>query len=202
MLELVSRHESNPLSVYRPRQATRWWAHLVGALRVHPHKHCANFPPQKDRRNASAAARRRHEWGSAVVILTCERSRGEWSRHVPRFRPGRVAPRRRRKRCRKPMVVHVDLRALTGGPERARCLKLRSNLTSRFIERISLGAEGCVSEFERAARLYCEAQVSRHEPIEGHIDAHLIVTALRHVAEKSRNTNSCRSPVGGLLVGA
>jgi len=49
MLELVSGHESNPLSVYRPRQATRWWAHLVGALRVHPHKHCANFPPQKDR---------------------------------------------------------------------------------------------------------------------------------------------------------
>ena len=28
MVELVSRHEFNPLSVYRPRQATRWWVHL------------------------------------------------------------------------------------------------------------------------------------------------------------------------------
>src|SRR6266852_562235 len=27
----------------------RWWAHLVGALRVHPHKHYASDPPQKDR---------------------------------------------------------------------------------------------------------------------------------------------------------
>jgi len=25
------------------------WAHLVGALRVHPHKHRADHPPQKDR---------------------------------------------------------------------------------------------------------------------------------------------------------
>ena len=25
----------------------QWWAHLVGALRVHPHKHYANYPPQK-----------------------------------------------------------------------------------------------------------------------------------------------------------
>jgi hypothetical protein len=25
----------------------RWWAHLVGARRVNPHKHCANGPPQK-----------------------------------------------------------------------------------------------------------------------------------------------------------
>jgi hypothetical protein len=25
-----------------------WWAHLVGALAVHPHKYDANFPPQKD----------------------------------------------------------------------------------------------------------------------------------------------------------
>src|SRR6266571_3499568 len=35
-----------PLRVYRLAQ---WWAHLVGALRVHPHKHWANYPPQEDR---------------------------------------------------------------------------------------------------------------------------------------------------------
>jgi len=29
--------------------SAQWWAHLVGALRVHPHKHDANYPPQKDR---------------------------------------------------------------------------------------------------------------------------------------------------------
>lgn len=27
----------------------QWSAHPVGALRVYPHKHCANYPPQKDR---------------------------------------------------------------------------------------------------------------------------------------------------------
>jgi len=27
----------------------QWWAHLVGAVRVHPHKDDANYPPQKDR---------------------------------------------------------------------------------------------------------------------------------------------------------
>jgi hypothetical protein len=26
---------------------SEWWAHLVGALRVHPHKHDAHYPPQK-----------------------------------------------------------------------------------------------------------------------------------------------------------
>ena len=36
-----------------------WWAHLVGALRVHPHKHCANYPPQKDR-GATASGRILH----------------------------------------------------------------------------------------------------------------------------------------------
>jgi hypothetical protein len=41
---------------------SQWWAHLVGALRVHPHKHCANDPPQKDRgfaRGARDTAKRR-----------------------------------------------------------------------------------------------------------------------------------------------
>jgi len=27
----------------------KWWAHLVGALRVHPHERWADHPPQKDR---------------------------------------------------------------------------------------------------------------------------------------------------------
>jgi hypothetical protein len=27
------------------RSGPNWWAHLVGALRVHPYKHCANYPP-------------------------------------------------------------------------------------------------------------------------------------------------------------
>jgi hypothetical protein len=31
------------------RNDAEWWAHLVGALRVHPHKHYANYPSQKDR---------------------------------------------------------------------------------------------------------------------------------------------------------
>jgi hypothetical protein len=35
-----------------PMYSAQWWAHLVGALRVHPHKHCANYPPQKDRENS------------------------------------------------------------------------------------------------------------------------------------------------------
>ena len=35
----------------------RWWAHMVGALRVDPHKHYANYPPQKDRRDAGGSAR-------------------------------------------------------------------------------------------------------------------------------------------------
>jgi len=32
-----------------------WWARLVGALRVHPHKHYANYPLQKDRGFARGA---------------------------------------------------------------------------------------------------------------------------------------------------
>src|SRR6266498_44719 len=35
----------------RPRWPARaeWWAQLVGALRVCPHKHWADYPPQEDR---------------------------------------------------------------------------------------------------------------------------------------------------------
>jgi len=32
-----------------PHGAAQWWAHLVGVLRVHPHKHWANYPPQEVR---------------------------------------------------------------------------------------------------------------------------------------------------------
>jgi len=39
-----------------PRQEQfEWWAHLVGALRVHPHKHWADHPPQKDRGTADCS---------------------------------------------------------------------------------------------------------------------------------------------------
>jgi len=31
-----------------PSKRAEWWAHLVGALRVHLHKYDANYPPQKD----------------------------------------------------------------------------------------------------------------------------------------------------------
>jgi hypothetical protein len=45
------RDESKRASI-----VTRWWAHLVGAHRVHPHKHYADYPPQKieDLRGAGA----------------------------------------------------------------------------------------------------------------------------------------------------
>jgi len=35
----------------------QWRAHLVGALRVHPHKHYVNYPPKKDRGFARDARR-------------------------------------------------------------------------------------------------------------------------------------------------
>jgi hypothetical protein len=41
--------------MFHGRALAEWWTHLVGALRVHPHKHCANYPPQKDRRLARGA---------------------------------------------------------------------------------------------------------------------------------------------------
>jgi DNA-binding MarR family transcriptional regulator len=37
----------------------QWWAHLVGALRVHPHKH-ANYPPQKRSRMVERAPHANH----------------------------------------------------------------------------------------------------------------------------------------------
>ena len=39
-----------------PLCPARWWPHLVGARRVHPHEHYANYPPQKDRGFARGAA--------------------------------------------------------------------------------------------------------------------------------------------------
>ena len=63
------------------RDPARWWAQLVGARRVHPHKYCADYAEKKNRGNASNPVRRRHEWESALVISTWERSRARWLRH-------------------------------------------------------------------------------------------------------------------------
>jgi len=40
----------------RRSQSAQWWAQLVGALRVHPHKQWADFPPQQDRGFARGGA--------------------------------------------------------------------------------------------------------------------------------------------------
>src|SRR5713101_4156914 len=63
----VHRRSAQYLSIGElptPFTLAQWWAHLVGALRVHPHKHCANYPPQKDRGLANCAR----------VYLICEGS--------------------------------------------------------------------------------------------------------------------------------
>jgi hypothetical protein len=44
---------SLPLHTPVARHQLEWWARLVGALQVPPHKHYANFPPQKARGTAS-----------------------------------------------------------------------------------------------------------------------------------------------------
>jgi hypothetical protein len=38
-----------------PKLLVGRWAHAVGALQVHPHKHYANYPPQEDRGCARGA---------------------------------------------------------------------------------------------------------------------------------------------------
>src|SRR5438067_9415673 len=45
-----------------------WWARLVGAVRVHPHKHYANSPVQKDR-GAARSVRVRVDGECAVAVL-------------------------------------------------------------------------------------------------------------------------------------
>jgi hypothetical protein len=40
---------------YEGSAKAEWWAQLVGALRVHPHKRYANYPLQKDRGFARGA---------------------------------------------------------------------------------------------------------------------------------------------------
>ena len=53
---------------------SQWWAQLVGALRVHPHKQDANYPPQRDRGCARGERdRRRQSCGSPMAIAkeTC-----------------------------------------------------------------------------------------------------------------------------------
>ena len=37
------------VGLHDPAKRLVWWAHLVGAVRVHLHEHYANFPLQKDR---------------------------------------------------------------------------------------------------------------------------------------------------------
>ena len=49
----ISHHDA--VTIGRVPQTAQWWAHLVGAHRVHPHKHDANYPPQKDRGFARGA---------------------------------------------------------------------------------------------------------------------------------------------------
>jgi hypothetical protein len=44
------------LMATRLSMAVQWWAHLVGALQVHPHKHWSNYPPQEDRRYVRGAS--------------------------------------------------------------------------------------------------------------------------------------------------
>jgi hypothetical protein len=44
-----------------------WWAHLVGALRVHPHKHYANYPHKSDRRNFEVGGYLQIYWPFRIV---------------------------------------------------------------------------------------------------------------------------------------
>jgi hypothetical protein len=75
----------------RPLARPRWWAHLVGALRVHPHKHYANFPLQEVRGTAHFGRVLRREgtpilWkspeGSRWIELSAWRYCG-WTSRVP-----------------------------------------------------------------------------------------------------------------------
>ena len=50
----------------RCRPDTDWWAHLVGALRVSPHKHCATHPQKKNGGRS----------GPASVPVTVQKERG------------------------------------------------------------------------------------------------------------------------------
>src|SRR3989442_8436687 len=56
----------------RPRLLSQWWAHLVGALQVHPHKHYANYPPQKDRGCARGERDRRRQSCGGPMAITME----------------------------------------------------------------------------------------------------------------------------------
>jgi hypothetical protein len=62
-----------------PLHAVRWCAHLVGALRVYPHKHWANYPPPEDRgcvpvgrvhiQSVSANPRTTRQWSAWPIEL-------------------------------------------------------------------------------------------------------------------------------------
>jgi len=49
----------------------------VGALRVHPHKHCANYPPQKDRGSNERSRHRREELPEAEGACHGRRREGQ-----------------------------------------------------------------------------------------------------------------------------
>src|SRR6266498_280681 len=69
----VAPRTTSTLSCRIPAESlcsAQWWAQLVGARRVHPHKHCANYPPQKDRGLARGA---RHVATRYGVIMSNRR---------------------------------------------------------------------------------------------------------------------------------
>ena len=95
----------------RRTDPTGWWAHLVGALRVHPHKHYANHPPQEDRGPSG--------------ILGCERC-------VPKsfgFRPARMPAIIESRRLSRGVPERVV--SGTGGGPRATAGMVRSDLDRR-----------------------------------------------------------------------
>jgi hypothetical protein len=73
---------------------TDWWAHLVGALRVHPDKHWSDYPPQEDRGCAEGL-------GSASRLLSTAHGVRQHTADLTHARrvsremvvPPRVAPR-------------------------------------------------------------------------------------------------------------
>src|SRR5881409_1677407 len=61
-------------SAARQRDEPRWWAHLVGAPRVDPHKYDANYPPHNVRRFARGGgdtAKRRDVYREVRRFVRC-----------------------------------------------------------------------------------------------------------------------------------
>src|SRR5687768_12354079 len=92
----------------------RWWAHLVGALRVHPHNHYANDPPEKDRGPDERARYRREELPDAQGAHHGDRTQGN---AVKRGR-GRGRLARPRPTVRQPPRIVSTRRAFAGNDSR------------------------------------------------------------------------------------